>query len=488
MSAGRTPLTAAQSDRASGVLLGQACGDALGVPYEFARDVPDEPRMVGGGLGPYAPGEWSDDTQMAVCVARIAATGADLSSEDALDDVASAFEEWRRRGASDIGVQTSSVLQAAERLDGRPAARLRAASLAHFERTGRAAGNGALMRTSVVGLSGLDDREATARAARAVAELTHADPLAGDACVLWCEAVRRAVLDHVLDVRAGIDLLPSVRREQWRAWITDAERPDAAANLRSNGFTVTALQAAWHAITTTAVPTEGAETFACEHLQHALRAAVRIGGDTDTIAAIAGGLLGAYWGASAVPAEWRRVVHGWPGLRSRDVAALGLLAAREGADDPAGWPSGASVDYPWVPTAPGVPHPYDGGVILGTTATVDHGCDAVVSLCRRGTSQVPMAGVRPQDHVEVWLMDSEDPTDNPNLGFVFADTAAVLAALRAEGRRVLLHCVAGEQRTPTVAVAYAALLGADRLEAAGTLREVLRSTRGRGYLWDFVCT
>ena len=487
MSAGRTHLTAAQSDRASGVLLGQACGDALGVPYEFAREVPDEPRMVGGGLGPYAPGEWSDDTQMAVCVARVAATGADLSSEDTLDDVASAFEEWCQGGASDIGVQTSSVLRAAERLTGRPAERLRAASFAHFERTGRAAGNGALMRTSIVGLSGLDDREATARAARAVAELTHADPLAGDACVLWCEAVRRAVLDHVLDVRAGIDLLPPDRREQWSAWISDAERPDTAADLRSNGFTVTALQAAWHAITTTPVPTEGSETFACEHLQHALRAAVRIGGDTDTVAAIAGGLLGAYWGASAVPAEWRRVVHGWRGMRSRDVAAVGLLAARGGAVDSAGWPSGATVDYPWVPTAPGVPHPYDDGVILGTTGTVEHGCDAVVSLCRRGPAQVPMAGVRPQDHVEVWLMDSEDPAANPNLGFVYADTAAVIRVLRAEGRRVLLHCVAAEQRTPTVAVAYAALLRADRREAAATLRAVLPTTRGHGYLWDFVC-
>ena len=84
-------------------------------------------------------------------------------------------------------------------------------------------------------------------------------------------------------------------------------------------------------------------------------------------------------------------------------------------------------------------------------------------------------------------MDSEDPAANPNLGFVYADTAAVIHALRAEGRRVLLHCVAAEQRTPTVAVAYAALLRADRHEAAQALREVLPTTRGRGYLWDFVC-
>src|SRR6476620_5144577 len=48
-------LTTGQCDRAAGVLLAQACGDALGVPYEFATPPDGEPRMVGGGLGPYAP-------------------------------------------------------------------------------------------------------------------------------------------------------------------------------------------------------------------------------------------------------------------------------------------------------------------------------------------------------------------------------------------------------------------------------------------------
>ena len=484
---GALRLNAAQSDRAAGVLLAQACGDALGVPYEFQSTVPAHPEMVGGGLGPYAPGEWSDDTQMAVCVARVAATGADLTGPDALDAIASAFEDWRRNGASDIGIQTSSILRAAGALGGRSGERLRTASFAHLERTGRAAGNGALMRTAVVGLTALDDRDHTAAAARVIAELTHADALAGDSCVLWCEAVRRAVIDHVLDLRGGLNLLPEERRARWLGWIDAAEEPSAAPSLRDNGFTVRALQAAWHAITTTPVPADGDGSFACEHLQHALRAAVRIGGDTDTVAAIAGGLLGAYWGASAVPAAWRRVVHGWPGLRSRDLSALGLLTARGGLDDSVGWPRGAVVDYPWVRESPGVPHPHDDGVVLGTVATTGHGCDAVVSLCRRGTTEVPADGVEARAHVEVWLMDSEDSADNPNLGFVFADTADVIAAMRAEGRRVLLHCVAAEQRTPTMAIAYAVRIGVDRAEAAHAVREALGSTRGHGLLWDFVC-
>ena len=74
------------------------------------------------------------------------------------------------------------------------------------------------------------------------------------------------------------------------------------ARFRPNGFTVTALQAAVAAIVTTDIPERGS----CLHLQHALHDAVRIGDDTDTVAAIAGGLLGARWGASAVPWRWRR--------------------------------------------------------------------------------------------------------------------------------------------------------------------------------------
>ena len=55
---------------------------------------------------------------------------------------------------------------------------------------------------------------------------------------------------------------------------------------------------------------------------------VRAGDDTDTVAAIAGALLGARHGASAVPAEWRAAVHGWPGLTADDLVELAVRAAR----------------------------------------------------------------------------------------------------------------------------------------------------------------
>ncbi|MBM3957851.1 MAG: ADP-ribosylglycohydrolase family protein, partial [Gemmatimonadetes bacterium] len=86
---------------------------------------------------------------------------------------------------------------------------------------------------------------------------------------------------------------------------------------------VTALQAAWSAITHTPIP----EDEPCRHLADTLVAAVRIGDDTDTVAAIAGTLLGARWGASAVPEEWRSLIHGWPGHRADDLTRLALAAA-----------------------------------------------------------------------------------------------------------------------------------------------------------------
>ncbi len=98
------------------------------------------------------------------------------------------------------------------------------AAQALHERTGLTAGNGALMRTAIVGLSALGELERTAAAARAVASLTHADPLAGDSCVLWTAGVATAVLEGSFDgVRRGLDLLPAERRDRWAGWLDEAE-------------------------------------------------------------------------------------------------------------------------------------------------------------------------------------------------------------------------------------------------------------------------
>jgi ADP-ribosylglycohydrolase len=190
-------------DRIEGVLLATATGDALGAPYEFgpARGPELPVEMAGGGV--WEPGEWTDDTAMAIAIAEAAATGADLRDAAAQDKIVARWHEWSL-GAKDVGIQTRSVLTAAAGSGAVTAARTSAESAKLHERTGRTAGNGSLMRTAPVALAYLDDEDAMVEAARAVSELTHFDPDAGDACVLWCCAIRHAVLTEQLDARIGL--------------------------------------------------------------------------------------------------------------------------------------------------------------------------------------------------------------------------------------------------------------------------------------------
>jgi len=434
-----------QLDRAVGALLGAAAGDALGVPYEFGSRTlgPDEPaQMLGGGLGGIAPGQWSDDTEMACAIAEVAATGADLRSEDALERVAQRFLDWYATSPPDVGVQTRHVLSRTGPGAG-AAGRMRAVSQELHTRTGRTAGNGSLMRTSPVALGHLGDPAAIAEAARAVSELTHVDPMAGDACALWCIAIDHAVWTGQLDLRVGLRHVDPA----WAELVEEAERREPSEFAGSNGWVVAALQAAWSTIVRS-------RTF-----EQTVQTAVHAGGDTDTVAAIAGGLAGAAYGASTIPGRWRRVLHGWPGLRSRDLGRLAVLASRSGRPDREGWPNVARMPSYLGSRTTTVPHPDDPGVLLGAVGALRPGvADAVVSLCRLGRQEAPVTA-DPHDHVEVWIIDKEHA--NNALPLVLADTAATVKQLRDEGKTLFLHCVHAHTRTPVVAAAYGALVTGD---------------------------
>ncbi|GAA4129704.1 ADP-ribosylglycohydrolase family protein [Nocardioides fonticola] len=469
MSAHQRSLTPAQLDRACGVALGTAVGDALGAPYEFGSAAlgPQGPQMIGGGLGGFAPGEWTDDTTMAWAILDVAAGGADLRDDAALSAIVDRFHAWFRSRPPDIGIQTRAVLSGltVDEVDA-SAARTAAAELHH--RTGRTAGNGSLMRTAPVALAHLDDAAATATAARAVSDLTHHDPMAGDACVLWSLAIRHAVLHEELDLRSGLAFLTPEAADFWSARIDEAES-GPPSRFRPNGWVVAAFQAAWSAIVTTPEP-EGPD--ACRHLGAALRTAIAIGDDTDTVAAIAGGLLGARWGASAVPARWRRPLHGYPGIDGERLVELSALAAL-GRPGPYGWPEVARIDYrSWAERPVLVPHPFDDGVLLGNALALDDlpgAVGAVVSLCLVGREQIP-SGV---ESIRFRLIDDPAPDVNPHLDALLEDAAQTIADVRAEGTRVLVHCVAAQSRTPAVAIAYALRLGHDLADAAAAVSAAL---------------
>lgn len=385
-------LSDSQLDRIEGVLLGQAVGDAMGAPYE-PGDVPftGTPELLGGGFGDYAPGEWSDDTQMSLYIARVAATGADLTSREALDEIARGFCRWvALDGASDVGVQTRRVLDAVVDSRDEPgiAARMRAAAADLDAATRRTGGNGALMRNGIVGLTRLDDRWATAASARAVAELTHADPLAGDCCVIHAEMIRSAVmappwrggpLPAAAAAMRALDLIPAERRNYWRDLFDGGILSDSRClePPSGDGFTVHALGHATLALAfvnrvltdRTArpagpsgrgeAPTDGeapagkprsARTRA-GRMDHADRAdrmgrilvrALEASEDKDTVAAIAGALAGSRLGASALDPAWVEAIHGLPRRpdgaerRARDLRELARATALAGLAGAAG--------------------------------------------------------------------------------------------------------------------------------------------------------
>jgi len=444
-------LDSKQIDSAVGVLVGQAAGDALGVPYEFGtRPLEGEPQMLGGGLGGIAPGQWSDDTEMAVCIAEVAATGTDLRTEGALDRIATGFLRWYADGPPDIGIQTRQVLATTARRGAPPSATMRQVATELHDKTGRSGGNGSLMRTGPVALAHLGDPAAIAEAARAVSALTHHDPVAGDACALWCLAINHAVGTGELDVRAGLSLVDA---GYWAPLLAEAETVEPGHYAHNNGWVVPALLAAWSAISRTSGVVPG------------LHAAVAGGGDTDTVAAIVGQLLGAAYGASAVPATYRRRLHGWPGLRVRDLHRLAFLTVNGGQDGPDGWPSGADIAAYGNSRRGVVPHPDDDGVLLGAVGAVRPGAAAaVVSLCRMGAGSPQLTGVPPEDHVEFWVVDKENA--NNDLSGQLLDAARTVRELRGEGKRVLLHCVHAQTRTPVVAAVYGALVTGSSTRAA----------------------
>ena len=475
-----TTLTPVVLDRAVGAMLGSAAGDALGAGYEFGTPpAAGDVDMIGGGLGNFEPGEWTDDTAQAQPILTAAAAGTTLASPAGLQAIAAGWMDWWLDGPADIGVHTREVFSKTEQAKNlNIAATMHSIAATIHQRSGHTAGNGALMRTAPVALAYLDDRAGCAQAARRIATLSHADPLAGDACVLWSEAIRVAITEgHFDGLRAALDLIEPSTAGFWARALDAAEQQDPSQFRDGNGFTVTALQAAWSAITHTATDNPAS-------LAAALRAAVAIGHDTDTIAAIAGGLLGARFGATAIPWRWRSLLHGWPGRAAGDLTALAVLAVRGGRTDSVGWPTVTSLvgtyrdqGYRAEPTP--VAHPDDDGLLLGTSATLPllHAggplagqVDVVVSLCRVGTGDVPSGLLA----LPVWLIDSYDAADNPNLDVIATDTVDALIALRGQGKRVLLHCVAAESRTPTIAALYAArVAGGSGLDGLARVRTVL---------------
>ncbi|MGW1172869.1 ADP-ribosylglycohydrolase family protein [Kitasatospora sp. NPDC002543] len=297
-----------RADREAGAVLGAAVGDALGAPYEFgpadafSARFPDTPGDLVAGGG-WARGEATDDTQMAVLVAESLVERGELD----LPDVFDRFRRWADAGPSDIGIQTETVLGSGLPWD--------TAAAAHFADTLHAAGNGALMRASTPAVAfARAGRRATMDAGRRIAALTHGDPAAWEGTAIFHELVRIALdgADPLAELPAVLAHVDPEHRERYATVLAPDWHPDRATE--ANGAVWPCLgSAVW------ALRTAGG-------FEQALRAVIDLGGDTDTVAAVTGGLAGARYGLAAIPERWTGPLHvRLPGFGGRVLRQPELL-------------------------------------------------------------------------------------------------------------------------------------------------------------------
>jgi ADP-ribosyl-[dinitrogen reductase] hydrolase len=298
--------------RLAGGTWGHLVGDALGVPYEFrAPDAVGEIRFGEAGSHGQPAGTWSDDgALMLALLDSLTAVGFDP------DDQGRRALAWRDDGAYtpdgdgafDIGTTTSRGLRALA--TGTPAAEAGPTD-------GAACGNGSLMRILPLALVERDFPDAVlVEHAHAASRVTHGHPRCQVACALYALVVRALLAG----AEPG-DALAAARAALRATYVDDPAHGAALDELEAwtartgSGFVLDAFWSAWDAFA-------GAASY-----EDAIERAIRYGHDTDTTAAIAGGLAGIRFGWEGIPVAWRT------GMRGRDVVAplLDRLLATAGA-------------------------------------------------------------------------------------------------------------------------------------------------------------
>ncbi|MFI8518135.1 ADP-ribosylglycohydrolase family protein [Streptomyces sp. NPDC085481] len=296
-------------ERAVGAIWGSAAGDALGAPFEFGLPGVFSDRFPDGigemcGGGGWDPGEATDDTQMGVLIAE------SLLERNGLDlpDLFSRFQRWAAADPKDIGLQTEAVLLGGDPWD--------TAAALHYQLNGRAAGNGSLMRAATPAVYFASaGRAATMAAARRIAALTHGDRAAWEGTAVLHELVRVALLgdDPLAAVPGALAEVVEAHRARWAVVLAPDWHPDDATEF--NGAVWPCLGSALWALRTTT------------SYEAAIAAAVDLGGDTDTVAAVTGTLAGAVYGPDAIPARWTAALYvPLPGFGDRVLRAPDLRA------------------------------------------------------------------------------------------------------------------------------------------------------------------
>jgi ADP-ribosyl-[dinitrogen reductase] hydrolase len=278
-------------DRYRGALLAAAAGDALGATLEFMspaaiqREHGQLRDIIGGGWLKVAPGEITDDTQMALCIARSLAERGAFEA----DDIAARFVAWHASKPKDIGNTTAHALEQLAR--GVPWEQ--AGQRTHEAMRPRDASNGSIMRCAPIALYARADPARIAQISADASRITHANPLCVAASVALNAAIAALLTDPTADPLTVA--LAATDDETLRAAL--AAVPNLTpAELPASGYVLDTLQAAFWAVIQHAT------------LEEAIIAGVNLGNDSDTTGAVAGALAGARWGMAAIPERWLNVL------------------------------------------------------------------------------------------------------------------------------------------------------------------------------------
>lgn len=279
-------------NRHHGCLVGLAVGDALGTTVEFSSPgtFPPVKDMVGGGVFDLRPGQWTDDTSMALCL------GESLTRCNGFDagDQMRRYVNWYRTGymsstgiCFDIGNATRTALERFEH-NGEPYSGLT---------DPMTAGNGSIMRLAPVAMAYAHQPEQAIRYAELSSLTTHGAVESVQAC-----AVMAAMLVSGMQ---GADKQTMLAPTTWQDWLGEKElspglqevidgsyKHREPPEIKGTGYVIRSLEAALWAFDHTSSFAEGALL------------AVNLGDDADTTGAVYGQLAGAYYGYDQIPEHW----------------------------------------------------------------------------------------------------------------------------------------------------------------------------------------
>lgn len=281
-------------DRYRGCLLGLATGDALGVPLEFKPPGTFEPisGMLGGGSHNLKPGEWTDDTSLALCLAESLIEKKGFDPVDQLER----YSRWFTEGylsctgtCFDIGTTTRKALQ-------------------RFMLTREpfpgltdewSAGNGSLMRLAPVPMFYAADPLRAIELSGESSRTTHKLPVVVDACRYFGGLILGALTGTPKEVLLSERYAPIPGYWEDHPLVDEIDRVAAGSYLhreppeiRGRGYVVASLEAALWAFSRSSTFEEGCLM------------AVNLGEDADTTGAVYGQLAGAYYGIAGIPEAW----------------------------------------------------------------------------------------------------------------------------------------------------------------------------------------